>query len=76
MQNLNIKIYGDYWESFVYMGKLYLLTLSNKLIVYDWKQIIKDCKASNNKESHNFIVRSLSLGCSVGRGSTTKCTEA
>jgi len=50
MQNLNIKIYGDYWESFVYMEKLYLLTSSNKLIVYDWKQIIRDCKASNNKE--------------------------
>ena len=42
MQFLKIRIEGDFWDTFVYMGKLYLWTYEKQLIICNWNKIIED----------------------------------
>ena len=64
MQNLNIKIYGDYWESFTYSGKLYLITFSNKLIVCDWNKILLDSRQAHPENliiTENILINTYTI---------------
>lgn len=40
MQPLKISIEGDYWDSYIYMGRLYLWTFDNDLLIINWDQLI------------------------------------
>lgn len=41
MQPLKISIEGDYWDSYIYMGRLYLWTFDNDLLIVNWDQLIE-----------------------------------
>ena len=36
-----ISIEGDYWDSFIYRGRLYLWTMNCSLICIDWEKLIR-----------------------------------
>jgi len=40
MQSIKISIEGDYWDSYIYMGRLYLWTFNNDLLIVNWNQLI------------------------------------
>lgn len=40
MQPITLTIHGDYWDSFIYKGKLYIWAYSEELTIYDWDQIV------------------------------------
>ncbi|WP_373072077.1 hypothetical protein [Sulfurimonas sp.] len=40
MQSLKIRIEGDYWDSYIYMGRLYLWTFDNDLLIVNWDDLV------------------------------------
>jgi hypothetical protein len=40
MQPVEIRIPGEFWDSFIYNGRLYLITLDGYIKTYNWEQMI------------------------------------
>lgn len=59
MQPLRLIISGDYWDSHVYRGRLYLWDMKNALRVYDWDQLVQSICSSRTE---------LALTCAFARG--------
>lgn len=41
MQPVKLTIYGDFWDSRIYRGRLYLWDMDNDLHVYDWEKFLR-----------------------------------
>ncbi|WP_394899976.1 hypothetical protein [Clostridium butyricum] len=46
---LKIELEGDYWDSQIYKGRLYLWKIDGNLIVIDWEKLIADLIRENDK---------------------------
>ncbi|WP_312834056.1 hypothetical protein [Comamonas sp.] len=53
MNNINVKISGDYINSFIYSGLLFLVKSGGEIILFDWKRLVR--KKVNNIEHFEFI---------------------
>lgn len=53
MNNINVKIAGDYINSFIYSGLLFLVKNGGEIILLDWKRVVR--KKINNIEYREFI---------------------
>ncbi|MCG3786025.1 hypothetical protein [Delftia acidovorans] len=53
MNNINVKIVGDYVNSFIYSGLLFLVKNGGEIILLDWKRVTR--KKINNIEYIEFI---------------------
>ena len=40
MQPVRLTIYGDFWDSQIYKGRLYLWSMDNTVHVYDWEALV------------------------------------
>lgn len=40
MRAIEIRIPGEFWDSFIYNGRLYLFTVDGEIFIYRWDQII------------------------------------
>jgi hypothetical protein len=49
MQPIRLTIPGDFWDSQIYRGRLYLWDMDNSLRVYDWERLIDSLIDKNNK---------------------------
>lgn len=47
---IKIEIQGDYWDSQIYKGRLYLWEINGSLIVVDWEKLITDLIIGNDNE--------------------------
>jgi hypothetical protein len=59
MQPVKLTIPGDFWDSQIYRGRLYLWDMENALRVYDWDALIHSLEDGRNR---------LPLLCSFTRG--------
>ena len=41
MQVVEVRIPGQYWDSFIYNGKLYLFTLNGDIMTYHWDRLVR-----------------------------------
>lgn len=48
MQPLKIIIPGNYWDSQIYSGKLYLFGIAGQLVTVDWERLISSWKINKN----------------------------
>jgi len=53
MNNLNVKIAGDYVNSYIYSGLLFLVKNGGEIILSDWKRVVR--KKIKNIEHYEFI---------------------
>jgi hypothetical protein len=68
MQSIKISIEGDYWDSYIYMGRLYLWTFNNDLLIVNWNQLVSSLFSKTEDEfisdifisSHSFHNESIS----------------
>jgi hypothetical protein len=60
MQPVKLIVPGDYWDSQIYRGRLYLWDMSAVLRVYDWDGLVKDLP---ERQKHG-----LALDCAFARG--------
>lgn len=47
---IKIEIEGDYWDSQIYKGRLYLWKINGNLMVIDWEKLITDLIKGNDKK--------------------------
>lgn len=48
MRAVEVRIPGEFWDSFIYNGRLYLFTVDGEIFVYRWDQIIESLKVAPN----------------------------
>lgn len=48
MRPIAYDIEGEYWDSWVYRGRLYLFTIDGKIITVDWDRLINEFNSSNS----------------------------
>lgn len=55
MHTIELRLEGEFYDSYVYSGRLYLWTLTNSLIVLDWDQLVESIKLPERDK--------VALGC-------------
>lgn len=48
MQPIEIRIHGEFWDSFIYNRRLYLFTLDGDIKTYNWERIIQSVIMDSN----------------------------
>jgi hypothetical protein len=59
MQSIRLKIAGDFWDSQIYRGRLYLWRTSGSLAIYRWDELVESLCADETR---------LALTCGFARG--------
>ncbi|MCG3771481.1 MAG: hypothetical protein JW384_02667 [Nitrosomonadaceae bacterium] len=59
MQPVKLLIRGDFWDSYLYRGRLYIWTMENDLYIYDWDRLVESLGTSYLR---------LPLVCAFSRG--------
>src|SRR5215472_16680403 len=62
MPRLALRLPGDYWDSYLYMGYLYLFELAGSLRVVDWDRLVSTAQVPRGLETarlHAFVRNDL-----------------